>query len=201
MSYNVENDIRLNSMPRIEIEMHPVDDIITNATGRPGERTFYLQAIKGEQIVTLIVEKIQLQSLAVAVEQFLADIKQEDPAIADASSIYQEEEMLLKAPLEPLFHVGTFGLGYESSEDLIILVLREASMDSATSDDTNMLRVWCSRSQIRRLAHWSVELANRGRPICPLCGEIIGPEGHLCPKKNGHKKSHVISDGQAGNSE
>ena len=25
-----------------------------------------------------------------------------------------------------------------------------------------------------------------GRPICPLCGSPIEPEGHMCPKSNGH---------------
>jgi len=188
-------------MPQIELELHPVDDIITNASGQPGERTFYLQAVKGDQIVTLIVEKIQLQALAVAVEQFLADIKQDNPAISDASSHYQEDEMLLKAPLEPLFRVGGFSLGYDPSEDLIILVLRETSLAGAESEATSVVRLWCSRSQIRRLAHWGVELANRGRSVCPLCGEIINPAGHFCPKKNGHKKSHVIDDKQAGDPE
>jgi uncharacterized repeat protein (TIGR03847 family) len=189
------------SMPQIELEMHPVDDIITNATGRPGERTFYLQAVRGDQLITLIVEKIQLQSLAVAVEQFLTDLRQQDPSIADASSHYKEEDMLLKAPLDPLFHVGTFGLGYDPSEDLIILVLREANMDNESSEDSNVVKLWCGRSQILQLAHWAIELSNRGRPICPLCGEVINPDGHLCPKKNGHKKSRVIDDGQAGDSE
>jgi uncharacterized repeat protein (TIGR03847 family) len=188
-------------MPQIELELHPVDDIITNATGRPGERTFYLQATKGDQVITLIVEKVQLQSLAVAVEQFLADIKQQDPAIPDVSSLYREEDMLLKAPLEPIFQVGTFGLGYDPSEDMIILVLREAGLGTDATEATNSVKIWCSRAKIRQLAHWGVELANRGRPICPLCGEILGPEGHLCPKKNGHKKSHVIDDGQTGNPE
>jgi uncharacterized repeat protein (TIGR03847 family) len=188
-------------MPRIELELHPVDDIITNASGQPGARTFYLQAIKGEQIVTMIVEKIQLQALAVAVEQFLADIKQGDPAIPDASSHYQEEDMLLKTPLEPLFRVGDFGLGYDPSEDMVILVLRETGLGESDSEETSVVRLWCSRAQIRRLVHWGVELANRGRPVCPFCGEIIKPEGHFCPKNNGHKKSQVINDGQAGDSQ
>ncbi len=188
-------------MSRIELELHPVDDIITNASGQPGERIFYLQAVKGDQLVTLIVEKIQLQALAVAVEQFLADIKQDNPDIEDASSLYQEAEMTLRIPLEPLFRVGDFGLGYELAEDLVILILRENTLDGIESEDTGVVRLWCSRSQIRRLAHWGVELANRGRPICPLCGEVINPEGHFCPKKNGHKKSHVIDDGQTDNPE
>jgi uncharacterized repeat protein (TIGR03847 family) len=184
-------------MPHTEIELHPVDDIITNATGRPGKRVFYIQAIKEEQLISLLVEKIQLQALAVAVEQFLADIKQDNPGIADAPSGYVEEEMLLKVPLEPLFRVGDFGLGYDSTEDLIIIVLREAVLAEEETENRVVVRLWCTRSQIRRLANWSIELVNRGRPTCPLCGEVISPDGHFCPKNNGHKKSKEIHDGQA----
>jgi len=30
-------------------------------------------------------------------------------------------------------------------------------------------------------------VAGQGRPICGNCGEPIDPEGHFCPKRNGHK--------------
>jgi predicted amidophosphoribosyltransferase len=30
-------------------------------------------------------------------------------------------------------------------------------------------------------------VVNRGRPICPQCGEPMDPAGHFCPKKNGNK--------------
>jgi predicted amidophosphoribosyltransferase len=26
-----------------------------------------------------------------------------------------------------------------------------------------------------------------GRPICSMCGQPIDPEGHFCPRKNGHR--------------
>ena len=187
-------------MPRIDIELNPVDDITTDAIGQPGERSFYLQANKGDQTVTLLLEKIQIQSLAVAVEQFLAEIKQDNPEIPDASSQYKEDEMHLKHPFEPLFRVGDFGLGYDSSEDLVILVLREAGLVNEEVEETRAVRLWCTRSQIRRMVHWGIELANRGRSVCPLCGEVINPGGHFCPKNNGHKESHEMNDGQAGDS-
>ncbi|MBN2258251.1 MAG: DUF3090 family protein [Anaerolineaceae bacterium] len=187
-------------MPGIEIEFHPVDDIITNAIGRPGQRVFYIQATKGGELVSLLVEKIQLQALAVAIEQFLADIKKDHPDLEDASSTYTEEDMQLKSPVEPLFRIGDFGLGYDLSEDMIIMVLREVSVEAEDTEERGVVRLWCNRNQLRRLAHWCVELADRGRPICPLCGEVIGPKGHVCPKKNGHKKSQIIQDGQAGDS-
>ncbi|MGH9041277.1 MAG: DUF3090 family protein, partial [Acidimicrobiia bacterium] len=28
-----------------------------------------------------------------------------------------------------------------------------------------------------------------GRPPCPLCGGPLDPEGHVCPKLNGHAQS------------
>jgi predicted amidophosphoribosyltransferase len=37
------------------------------------------------------------------------------------------------------------------------------------------------------MCRWGVEIATRGRPICGNCGEPIDPEGHFCPKRNGHK--------------
>ena len=187
-------------MPQTEIELNPVDDITTDAIGQPGERIFYLQARKGDQIITLLVEKIQIQSLAVAVEQFLAEIKQDNPELPDASSQYMEDEMHLISPVEPLFRVGDFGLGYDSSADLVILALREAVMEGGDDGETRTARFWCTRSQLRRMVHWGIELTNRGRPICPLCGEVINPGGHFCPKNNGHKKSREMDNGQSGGS-
>jgi hypothetical protein len=30
-------------------------------------------------------------------------------------------------------------------------------------------------------------VAAAGRPRCELCGNPIGPEGHVCPALNGHR--------------
>jgi hypothetical protein len=37
------------------------------------------------------------------------------------------------------------------------------------------------------LCRWGMNVAAHGRPTCPQCGEPMDPEGHFCPKKNGHK--------------
>ncbi|MGH8245184.1 MAG: DUF3090 family protein, partial [Gammaproteobacteria bacterium] len=50
-----------------------------------------------------------------------------------------------------------------------------------------VVRFWATRSQARAMARWGVEIVSRGRPICPQCGQPMEPEGHFCPKKNGHK--------------
>ncbi len=174
-------------MPRFELDLNPVTHITADAIGKPGERVFYLQALQDERTITLLVEKVQIQSLAVGVEQFLAEINQKFPDLMDASADFAEDQMHIFPPVEPLFRVGELGLGYDSDNDLMVLVARELASEGEDAEQAGVVRFWCTRSQMRALCSWGLELANRGRPLCPQCGEPMEPEGHFCPKKNGHK--------------
>ncbi len=174
-------------MPKLDMDLNPTNHITTDAIGKPGERIFYLQGSREEEIITLIVEKVQVQSLAVGVEQFLSELNQKYPDLPEASPEYAEEEMHIIPPVDPLFRVGELGLGYDESQDKVVLVAREILTEGQDAEEAGVVRFWCSRSQIRALGHWGIELSNRGRPICPQCGEPMDPAGHFCPKKNGLK--------------
>jgi uncharacterized repeat protein (TIGR03847 family) len=174
-------------MPQIDIDLHPVSHITADAIGQPGKRVFYLQGWQGERTVTLIIEKLQIQSLAIGLEQFLAEIHEKFPDLPEAVSEYQEEQMHIHPPVDPLFRVGEIGLGYDAENDLLVLVVREVVAEGTEAEETGVVRFWCTRSQLRGMAHWGMEVASRGRPLCPQCGEPMDPEGHFCPKKNGHK--------------
>jgi uncharacterized repeat protein (TIGR03847 family) len=174
-------------MPRTDIDLHPVSHITADAIGQPGKRVFYLQGWQGERTVTLIIEKLQIQSLAIGLEQFLAEIHEKFPNLPEAVSEYQEEQMRIHPPVDPLFRVGEIGLGYDAENDLLVLVVREIAAEGADPEESGVVRFWCTRSQLRAMAHWGMEVASRGRPLCTQCGEPIDPEGHFCPKKNGHK--------------
>ena len=174
-------------MPRIEIDLHPVSHITADAIGQPGKRVFYLQGWQGERTVTMIIEKLQIQSLAIGLEQFLAEIHEKFPDLPEAVSEYQEEQMHIHPPVDPVFRVGEIGLGYDNENDLLVLVVREIATEGVEPDDVGVVRLWCTRSQLRAMAHWGMEVASRGRPLCPQCGEPMDPGGHFCPKKNGHK--------------
>lgn len=169
-----------------EIDLNPVDHITTDAIGQPGKRVFYLQGWQGDRNLTLIVEKVQIQSLAVGVEQFLAEINQKFPSLPDAMADFIEEKMHIHPPVDPQFRVGELGLGYDSENDLVVLIAREAIAEGEESSQASVIRFWCTRSQLRALSHWGIEVASRGRPICPQCNEPMDPNGHFCPKKNGH---------------
>jgi len=174
-------------MPTIDIELRPVDHLTTDALGEPGKRVFYLHGWQGQRVATLIIEKLQLQTLAVGIEQFLAELQGRFPDLAEASAEYRESAMRIQPPVDPLFRVGEIGLGYEENQDLAVLVVREVVMEGANPEDAGVVRFWCARAQLRALARWGIDVAGRGRPICTQCGEPMDPAGHLCPKKNGHK--------------
>jgi uncharacterized repeat protein (TIGR03847 family) len=174
-------------MPPIEIDLQPVTHITTDAIGSPGKRIFYIQGWQSERTVTLIIEKIQIQSLAVGVEQFLSEIKEKYPDLPEAPADFIEDNMHINPPVDPLFRVGELGLGYDQERDLVVLVTRELLPEDAEAAQASVVRFWCTRSQIRAMCHWGMEVASRGRAICPQCGQPMDPEGHFCPKRNGHK--------------
>jgi uncharacterized repeat protein (TIGR03847 family) len=174
-------------MPRTEIDLRPVTHIMADAIGPPGKRVFYLQGWQEDKTITLIIEKVQIQSLAVGLEQFLAEIQEKFPDLPEASAEFAEEKMHIHPPVDPIFRVGEMGLGYDAENDLLVLVAREMVAEDQDQEEAGVVRFWCTRSQLRALTHWGLEIAARGRPLCPQCGEPMDVEGHFCPKKNGHK--------------
>jgi uncharacterized repeat protein (TIGR03847 family) len=174
-------------MPRFEIDVDPVDHITADAIGKPGQRVFYIQAWQDQRTVTVLIEKFQLQSLSVGVEQFLAEVTRQAPELEDVSGDFIEDQMRINPPVDPLFRVGEVGLGYDKDRDRVVLQTRELLTEEEEPESAAIVRFWCTREQIRKLARWGAEIVTRGRPICPQCGAPMEPEGHFCPKKNGHK--------------
>lgn len=174
-------------MSNTEIDMSPVTHITTDAIGPPGHRVFYIQGWQEQRTISLIVEKLQIQSLAVGYEQFLAELQQQYPDLDDVSSSYEEAKMRIQPPVDPLFRVGELGLGYDVDNDLVVLVAREIVAEDSDESEARVVRFWCKREQLRAMCRWGMEVAAKGRPTCPQCGEPMDPEGHFCPKKNGHK--------------
>ena len=96
-------------MPRFEIDVDPCEHITADAIGAPGQRVFYLQAFQAARTVTVIIEKVQLQSLSVGVEQFLANLSQQNPDLLEASADFNAEHMRINPPVDPIFRVGEIG--------------------------------------------------------------------------------------------
>lgn len=162
-------------------DLNPISKVMTGAMGEPGHRVFYLQARQGSLLVTLQAEKEQIASLSTGVIEMLDRLgkrtRQEEPTSAYESA--------LEEPLEPLFHIGQLGLGFDKENELIVIVAYEAAAEDAP-EAVNYVRFWGTSDQMRALARRAAEVVAGGRPICVLCGKPIDPEGHFCPRRNGH---------------
>ncbi len=101
------------------IELDPVDRITADAVGEAGSRTFYLQARKDAQLVTLVVEKQQVQLLAASVVEILSRVGKE------TGQGPPEELMGLDQPLEPEWRAGRLSIGYQEERDLLMLEAEE----------------------------------------------------------------------------
>jgi uncharacterized repeat protein (TIGR03847 family) len=174
-------------MPAERFELNPVSRLTAGAIGRPGGRVFYLQAREGDQLVSLMVEKEQVQALAIGVEQFLEDLHRRFPDLPEASAEFDAGAMELEEPVEGAFRVGQLGLGYDEETDRMILVAREVQEEGSDPEQASVARFWGTRAQLRAMSRWGLDVVSRGRPICGNCGQPIDPEGHFCPKRNGHK--------------
>lgn len=173
-------------MPGLNIELHLVSRITIGTVGPPGKRVFLLQASDALDTITLKVEKEQARVLAHASAELLENLDEEYPADESDYDIPPLADLMLQNPLEPLFQVGQIGLGYDQRRNLVVLVIQEMLLDETETPST--ARFWLTRAQVRALGRYTLEVVEQGRPVCPLCGGPIDPEGHFCPRRNGHDK-------------
>jgi uncharacterized repeat protein (TIGR03847 family) len=170
------------------IEFDPVDAIGAGAFGVPGDRTFVIQARKGNALLSILVEKEQVALLAAEAEQFLDRIEEEDPDLPlDGTTVDDcgpvEED-------EPLFRARLIGIGYDPERQLVLIELREDAVDEDESpppvDDSEgrIARLYATRAQVRAMVAHGAASVDAGRPKCQLCDFPMDPEGHICPRWN-----------------
>lgn len=174
-------------MPGTVYEFNPVSHITAGAIGQPGQRVFYLQATHNDETVTLIVEKMQVEALAQGIGEFVRELHEKITDLPQAHVDYRPDRMMLRVPLDPAFRVGQLALGYDQDRDLVVLVAQEVVTEERTPDDASVARLYATRNQMLALSEHGKSLVRKGRPICPFCGQPIDPQGHFCPKRNGHQ--------------
>lgn len=174
----------------------PVERFVAGTVGQPGERTFFIQARHGARLISVSLEKSQVQALADRLIVMIREIKQKDPTVAIAR--IERDDAPLESPIEEEFRVGLIGLAYDSSRELIQIDLQaisEGSQEEADfidvddlSNDQDILRVLLSPAMAEQFSKRALAVVSAGRLPCPFCGGPIDTRGHLCPRSNGYRR-------------
>jgi uncharacterized repeat protein (TIGR03847 family) len=163
-------------------DLDPVERFTAGAVGEPGQRIFYLQAARGTEIVTLLVEKEQVLALSETINRLLAML----PGAEEGADV-AEEALELVEPLLPEWRAGSMALDYDADGDRVVLLIQEA-LPEESADEPASCRIVATRSQARAMAVHAEEVCAAGRPRCRVCGLPMDPQGHICPGSNGHRE-------------
>jgi len=158
-------------------EIPELDHLTTGAVGPPGQRIFYLQARHGEQVVSLRLEKAQVAALVA----YLAGMLAEMPPPGEIASAGMD----LIEPLVAEWVVASLGVTYDEDADRVIILAEELVEEG---EDPARARITATREQVAALSVHGAEAVAAGRPPCPLCGQPLDPQGHTCPRLNGHRE-------------
>ena len=219
-------------MARRLFHFDPPDRFVAGTIGQPGNRTFFLQARRAGQIVSVILEKVQVAVLAERLGVLLDEL--EARGIAPATGNVLIDSRPLDEPINETFRATTLTLGWDGDAEQILVEARAADPDDdddvdesgegeeeeagdededvidlssveglagsqagellaafeGTDDDQDegpdTLRVRLTTDVARGFVNRATEVVAAGRLPCPLCGQPLDPQGHICPRRNGH---------------
>lgn len=167
-------------------ELNPVSRITVGTVGRPGQRVFLLQASQGIRLLTVKLEKEQVAALAEGIDSVLDELEQRELRVISRTDEPPSDDLALASPIEIAFVVAQIALAFDQESDMMVLIIQ--GLVETTEETPQVAQLWANASQMRALSRHAREVVAGGRPICPLCGEPIDPEGHFCPRGNGHSK-------------
>jgi len=214
-------------MTRRMFVFDPPDRFVAGTVGQPGSRTFFIQARRAGQVISVVLEKVQVAVLAERLGVLLDEL--ESRGITTPGEPLADEQPL-DEPITEAFRATTLTLGWDGDTEQILVEARaetdedddddEDEEDADEEDDDepvidlsaveglagsaagellaafegadddpegpDTLRVRLTAEAARGFVNRAVEVVAAGRLPCPLCGQPLDPQGHICPRRNGH---------------
>ena len=162
-------------------DLREPDRFTAGAVGEPGARVFFLQAVEGTQVVSLRLEKQQVGALG----QYLQGVLNDLPVVPVTE---RPSDMDLVEPVVAEWVVGTLGVAYATEAARIVRQADErVDGDDEDEEEAGLARFHLTRAQVVAFCEHADSLVAAGRPPCPICGQPMDPDGHVCPRSNGHK--------------
>lgn len=175
------------------------DRLVIGTVGQPGERTFYIQARAGKQLVSVSMEKQQSAALAERIEEVLDELMAEDgnpfsvPALTPEGLVDNEP---LEQPIEEQFRAGAMGLGWDPTTAQLVIEafpiievdaeeLEVLDMEEFEPEEVLVVRIPVGTA--RAFAKRTREVVGAGRPLCPLCSLPMDSDDHICELPEGFR--------------
>ena len=162
------------------------DRFVAGTVGEPGDRAFYLQARKGDALVSVGLEKVQVAALAERIDVLLDAVDAPPPPPT-------AEKLGLEEPIVELFRVGAMALAWDAGNESLVIEAQTptddgeyAELPDDADEGPDVLRVRIDAPSARAFVRRAETLLAAGRPACPFCGEPLDPRGHFCPRGNAH---------------
>lgn len=109
-------------MPRRLFFFDPPDRFIAGTVGQPGNRTFFLQARRAGQIVSVVLEKVQVAVLAERLGVLLDEL--EARGVTAAAEGVMTDTGPLDEPINETFRATTLTLGWDGDTEQILVEAR-----------------------------------------------------------------------------
>lgn len=178
----------------------PPERFVAGTVGPPGQRTFFLQARSGTRLTSVALEKQQVSVLAERIEGLLDEILQGEggPEVVPAMTpVAMEDSEPLEQPIDEDFRAGTMTLAWDPEAERVVIEVFPLEETGAGDEEElpgeaepeEMLLVSLPPAAARAFSKRALAVVAAGRPSCQFCGNPMDPDGHLCPRANGFRRT------------
>ena len=182
----------------------PPERFVAGTVGEPGQRTFFLQARAGARVTSVGLEKQQVSVLATRIDELLDEVMSAggEGAVPAVAPLDLEDSEPLEQPIVEEFRAGTMTLSWDSADERIVIEVFPFTEESVVSPDQpeeeieepepeELFVVRLPAGLARAFSKRAQAVVAAGRQPCPFCGGPLDPEGHLCPRANGFRRTVV----------
>ncbi|MFI9431413.1 MULTISPECIES: DUF3090 domain-containing protein [Streptosporangium] len=185
----------------------PPERFVAGAVGQPGSRAFFLQARGQGRLTTVGLEKFQVAALADRLDELLDEVLRRSGGTAQvpaAAPAGLTDNGPLDVPISEDFKVGTMALAWDADTAQVVIEAQEIVAEDEEFEESSLaglteaaepavLRVHISPGVARAFTKRAMALVAAGRPPCPLCGQPLDADGHICVRLNGYRGSSASS--------
>jgi len=186
----------------------PPERFVAGTVGPPGQRTFFLQARSGPRVTSVALEKQQVSVLAERIDELLDELltsAEPETTIPAMPPVSLEDNAPLEQPIVEEFRAGTMTLSWDSADERIVVEVFPFNEEVATGPEApeeeadepepeEVLVVRLPAGLARAFSKRAQAVVGAGREPCQFCGGPLDPEGHLCPRANGFRRTTAAPD-------